>query len=154
MAAEPPSNRGSDRDGRALLCPSAQPDMHGAHVLGVVTGDPSELLIAYLDEVVPVTDALTELAAPAHPADVMRFSARCEESKCCHFDGRRCQLAQRVAEELPAVVDALPECLIRSECRWFQQERRAACLRCPQIVTRNHTPSDLMTRVARVPLPE
>jgi hypothetical protein len=152
--AEPSSTGGSGNGARTLLCPSAQPDMPGAQVLGVVTGPSEEPVIAYLDEAVPVTEALTELASPAHPADVMRFSAACEESKCCHFDGRRCQLAKRIVDSLPAVVESLPECLIRSECRWFQQEHRAACLRCPQVVTRNHSPSEVMTRVARVPLPE
>jgi hypothetical protein len=126
--------------------------MPGAHVLGVVTGPVEAPQIAYLDEPVPVTDAVTALAEPAHPADVMRFSAPCEERKCCHFDGQRCQLATRIVDTLPAVVDALPECLIRSECRWFQQEHRAACLRCPQVVTRNHAASELMVSVARVAL--
>jgi hypothetical protein len=128
--------------------------MAGAHVLGVATGSPEEPLIAYLDEAIPVSDAVIAMASPAHPADVMRFSAACEESRCCHFDGVRCQLATRIVDALPPVVDALPDCLIRSECRWFQQEKRAACLRCPQVVTQNHTPSELMVRVARVPLPE
>ena len=70
----------------------------------------------------------------------MRFAARCEESRCCHFDG----------QILPAVVEALPARLIRSECRWYAQEGRPACLRCPRVVTRNYAPNEDMVRAARV----
>ncbi|WP_256973461.1 hypothetical protein [Nostoc sp. T09] len=34
---------------------------------------------------------------------------------------------QRIVEDLPGVVQ------IRSSCRWWQQEGKAACMRCPQI---------------------
>src|SRR5215468_6657421 len=57
------------------------------------------------------------------------------EHKCPHFDGANCQLATRVVRILPAVVDRLPACVIRKECRWFSQEGEAACKRCPEITT-------------------
>ena len=79
---------------------------------------------------------ILELAVPVAVSEVFRLSARCEEKKCTHFDGARCQLAVRIAKMLPEVVDNLPACNIRRECRWFQ-EGRAACQRCPQIVTGN-----------------
>jgi hypothetical protein len=43
--------------------------------------------------------------------------------------------AQRIVEGLAPVVNALPPCQIRPTCRWFRQEGRNACLRCPQVVT-------------------
>jgi hypothetical protein len=41
----------------------------------------------------------------------------------------------RVVEKLPAVAEDLPPCSIRRNCRWWQQEGKAACQRCPQIIT-------------------
>jgi hypothetical protein len=40
-----------------------------------------------------------------------------------------------VVQILPVVVDALPPCTIRNNCRWFSQEGEAACKRCPEITT-------------------
>lgn len=135
------------------MCPSAQPEMRDARLLGVVGGTADAPMLAYLNEPVEVSEEVLALAAGAtHPADVMRFAARCEESKCCHFDGANCNLATRIVQILPAVVEALPACLIRAECRWYRQEGRPACLRCPQVVTRNHAPDEDMIRAARVPL--
>jgi hypothetical protein len=94
------------------------------------------------------TPETLELAAPLAVSEVFRLSARCEQSKCMHFDGARCQLAVRIAKLLPEVVDHLPACNIRAECRWFRQEGRAACLRCPQIVTGSHEANELLQQVA------
>jgi len=115
----------------APFCPSAQPHMREPRVLGVVHNGE----ISYLAEHVPLTDELLALTEPAGHSRVLRIAARCEESACTHFDGVNCRLAARIVQMLPAVSDALPACLIRAECRWYRQEGRAACLRCPQIVT-------------------
>ena len=96
---------------------------------------------------------MLELAAPVAVAEVFRLSARCEESKCTHFDGTRCQLAVRIATLLPEAVNSLPACTIRTECRWFRQEGRAACLRCPQIVTGYFDPDERLKQVAGMPMP-
>jgi hypothetical protein len=37
---------------------------------------------------------------------------------------------------------------VRSTCRWWMQEGRAACTRCPQVVTADHAPTDAMTKVS------
>ena len=92
-----------------------------------------------------------ELAAPLDVSQVFRLSARCEEKKCTHFDGIDCQLAVRIAKMLPEVVDHLPACNIRPDCRWFRQEGRAACVRCPQIVTGTHEADERLQKVAGVP---
>ncbi|HLQ51924.1 MAG TPA: hypothetical protein VK129_10530 [Terriglobales bacterium] len=133
---------------RALLCPSAQPDMEGARVLGVVSGSAEQSQVAYLSSNVPVTAGLLATAAPLKPTEVFRFAAHCEEKKCRHFDGSHCQLATRIVQILPAVTDGLPPCLIRAECRWFQQEGKAACMRCPQVVTESYEPGEDFKRAA------
>lgn len=137
----------SQLDG-GLLCPSAQPDMSGAIVLGVVGGDAEAARLGYLNEKLPVTDDLLALTGPIKPTKVFRFAAHCEERACRHFDGTLCRLASRIVEFLPAVTDALPPCPIRKTCRWFDQEGKAACLRCPQVVTEDSQPSELMRRAA------
>lgn len=139
------------RADQPLMCPSAQPGMGDVQVLGVVMRDADEPRLAYLDEPVVATPEMLALAEPAGVSQVFRLSARCEEHKCTHFDGTRCQLAVRIASMLPEVVDTLPACNIRRECRWFRQEGRAACVRCPQIVTGMYDPDERLKQVAGVP---
>jgi hypothetical protein len=135
----------------ALKCPSAQPGMGDAQILGVVSREGETPRLAYLDEPLAATPEVLALAEPVAVAEVFRLSARCEEKKCTHFDGARCQLAVRIAKMLPEVVDSLPACNIRRDCRWFRQEGRAACLRCPQIVTGNPEADDRLKEVASMP---
>lgn len=137
-------------DVRSLLCPSAKPGMRQLRLLGVIEVTDGGPRVAYLNEQVPVTDDLLAQTAPVAPAQVFRLAAQCEERQCTHFDGERCQLATRIVQILPAVVDALPICLIRSTCRWFQQEGGDACLRCPQVVTESF---DVSPDYARAALP-
>jgi hypothetical protein len=132
----------------SMLCPSAQPEMVNSVVLGVVTDSAVGQRLAYLEEPQPVTERLLALTGDIPPTQILRFAARCEESTCAHYDGQRCQLASRIVEHLPSVVDILPLCKIRPECRWFGEHGAAACRRCPQVVTYLHSPSDLAIRVA------
>ena len=85
---------------------------------------------------------LLALAEPASPLAVFRTAAPGAASACVHFAQNRCRLVSRIVEELPEAVDGLPPCRIRSACRWWQQEGKVACLRCPLIVTENVSPSD------------
>src|SRR5262245_54472478 len=124
---------GEDKSGRS--CPSAQPDMEGARIFGVLTGTPEEPRVAYLMQTAAVDpEQLPELGT-LEPTQVFRFAARCEESRCAHFDGLRCTLARRIVEQLDPVVDDLPPCLIRPTCRWYAEEGGEACRRCPQVIT-------------------
>jgi hypothetical protein len=118
-----------------LMCPSAPPEMEGSRVLGVVGGTPKAPEVAYLNEFLPVSSLLLSLPAQVKPTQVLRFAAPCQETACCHFDGSKCNLVTRIVNTLPSVVDSLPACLIRPTCRWYTQEGREACRRCPQIVT-------------------
>ena len=134
---------------RPILCPSAQPDMTDAKVFGVQTGNPEDgLRVGYLTEAQPVTPGILAASGDVLPTQVLRVAAPCMGSGCKHFDGSRCQLAARVASMLDPVVSGLPPCAIRPTCRWFRQEGRAACIRCPQIVTDLATGTDLQREVA------
>lgn len=134
-----------------LKCPSAQPGMGDVQILGVISRDAEAPQLAYLDEPMPPTPEILALAAPLDVDQVFRLSARCEEKKRTHFDGHDCQLAVRIAKMLPEVVDYLPACNIRPDCRWFKQEGRAACVRCPQIVTATQEADEHWQQVAGVP---
>ena len=136
-----------------LMCPSAQPDMADAVILGVRGGvssdDAAEApYISYLDNPVPVSSELLALSGPVEPTEVFRFAARCEEGACRHFDGADCRLATRIVQILPVAVESLPPCKIRHECRWFRQEGRPACMRCPQVITEVREPSEEFRRAA------
>jgi hypothetical protein len=131
-----------------LLCPSALPEMPEGRVFGVMGGTATEPRLAYLDEAAPATGDLLAMAGEVQPTEVFRMAAPCVGSQCTHFDGRDCGLATRIVQILPAVVDTLPPCVIRKDCRWFQQEGKPACMRCPQVVTLNCAPSEGMARAA------
>src|SRR5438128_558148 len=117
----------------ALFCPSAQPDMEGAVAFGVVCHDRQEPQVAYLERPIPVTEELVALSAPVRPTEVFRFAAPCQTTRCSHWDGRDCQLVERIVALLPVSVLSLPSCTVRAGCRWYAQRGRAACVRCPQV---------------------
>jgi hypothetical protein len=108
--------------------------MDGARVFGVLSGKPEAPRIAYLKAGTTIDPDAIDLGG-LPPTQVFRFAARCETSRCVHFNGQRCTLAARVVERLPEVVDALPPCVIRPTCRWHREQGPAACRRCPQVVT-------------------
>lgn len=119
-------------------------------MFGVVGGSPDAPETAYLEASQPITDELIQLAKPVSADEVFRFAAPCACSNCGHFDNEqsRCRLAQKIVRWVPMVSESLPVCSIRAHCRWWQQEGRQACMRCPQVVTRNHHPSAAMRDAA------
>jgi hypothetical protein len=132
----------------APLCPSSQPELPGAVVFGVVGGTVEEPRVSYLTEPQPATADLLALADPVEPTEVFRFAGRCVERECQHFDGARCSLVRRIVELTPTVVDSLPPCRLRPRCRWWLEEGRGACLRCPVVVTRNYFPTEAIRLAA------
>jgi hypothetical protein len=130
------------------LCPSARPTLDKSVVFGVISGTVDIPRVVYLKQAQTVTQELIEKVHPVTPAEVFRAASPCEASACQHFDGANCRLATRVTEQLPAVAAVLPPCAIRRDCRWWQQEGSAACLRCPQVITDHYSPSDLMKTVS------
>ena len=134
------------------LCPSAQPGMDNCSVLGVVHHDGPSPVLMYLNQHVPASPEVLALAAPLKPTEVFRLAATCAENKCPHFDGTDCSLATRIVKILPAVVDALPPCMIRKNCRWYFQEGGAACRRCPEVTTVSYDLSEQTREVSGLPV--
>ena len=138
-------------EGKALSCPSAQPDMQDARVLGVVSGSAEAPRIAYLKADADVGGAMLEKLGSLDPAHVFRFSAKCEEHRCAQFKDGHCSLGRRIAAGLDPVVSALPPCLIRSTCRWFAEEGESVCYRCPQVITLVAEGTARLNKVATLP---
>jgi hypothetical protein len=132
-------NRTIRQPGRPY-CPSAQPDWEASVVLGVVLGTADRPRLVHLEVLQPVTEELMALSRPVTPTEVFRIAAPCIANGCKHFDGADCRLANRLAKLLPPVTESLPPCSLRPACRWWQQEGKAACLRCPQVVTDSNYP--------------
>ena len=130
------------------LCPSAQPEMAGSTVFGVVGGTVEEPRVGYLDDPRPVTPELLTLCWPVKPTEVFRFAAPCAGTACQHFDGTDCRLVAKIVDRTPTVVEILPACRLRPRCRWWLQEGAAACMRCPIIVTENYQPSSDLRQAA------
>lgn len=137
-----------DNSNKTTLCPSSRPELPGSVVFGVISGTVDQPRVAYLKNPQPVTEELIALAEPVTPAEVFRTASACATHQCQHFDGSNCRLAQRVVQQLPIAETQLPPCAIRKDCRWFQQEGKAACMRCPQIITDNYNASELVREVS------
>lgn len=136
---------------RELQCPSAQPEMVRATAFGVIDHAGETPQLGYLDQPTPVSQELLDLARPLRPTQIFRFAAPCQGEGCGHWSGAACTLVDRIVELLPAVSLTLPPCRIRSDCRWFAQRGRQACMRCPQVVTQNEQPTEQMIVAATVP---
>lgn len=130
------------------LCPSTRPEMEGSVVFGVVGGTGAQPRVAYLLDPQPVTSEILALSEPVEPTEVFRFASSCAGDACKHFDGSNCRLVTKMVRLLPIAVKKLPSCRLRPNCRWWKQEGRAACLRCPQIVSETYQPSEQLRLVA------
>ncbi len=132
-------------------CPSAQPDMAQARVIGVVSGTAAAPRIAYLKAEAVIPAAEVTMHGDLSSSEVFRFAARCEEHRCSQFADGRCSLGERIVKGTDVVVDALPPCTIRATCRWFAEQGEPACLRCPQVVTLIPLGRDKLSLAAALP---
>lgn len=130
------------------LCPSARPELPESVVFGVIGGTVEKPHVTYLKQPQPITDDLMALSAPVTPTEVLRTAAPCIANGCQHYDGTNCRLAMRIVEQLPTATEQLPPCSIRRDCRWWQQEGKSACMRCPQVITDNYYASEQMRQAA------
>lgn len=132
------------------LCPSAHPQGEGARVFAVMGGTATQPHASYLDQVLPLTEAIRALAGPVDAAEVFRVAAPCATGACQHFDsaGQACKLVRKTVQLAPMVVQRLPRCAIRTACQWWRQEGAAACRRCPQVATLNPAASDAVRLAA------
>jgi hypothetical protein len=136
-------------DRRALTCPSAQPDLSEAIIIGVVQTEGNAVMVEPLPHALPIRPLIDLIPENVRPTEVLRFAAPCAEGQCVHFDGASCRLAKRVVSRLPEVVNRLKRCAIRPTCRWWHQEGPAACHRCPLVITEPYKATSLMQEIAQ-----
>jgi hypothetical protein len=125
------------------FCPSSAPHPGDpdATVLGVVGGTPDKPTLVYLSDPVPVTPELLASLGDVPATDVLRIAAPCRESACSHFRDSECSLITKIARAMPdpepetSASTSVPACHLRDKCRWWRQEKVAACRRCPAITT-------------------
>ncbi len=127
---------------KQLMCPSAEPEMEGSVIFGIVTGTPEQPQLVHLPQTKQIPPELLTLESPVKPTEIFRIAATCIENNCQHFDGQQCRLSHRIVEGLPTVSDLIPACPIRGTCRWWHQDGKAACLRCLQVVRDNYNVSE------------
>jgi hypothetical protein len=122
--------------------------MAGSVVLGVIRDVNGVQYLHHVANPPAVTPEILELARGARVTDVFRFAAPCAGAECSHFVDDSCRLATKIAATVEETVAFLPPCAIRAECRWFSQEGRRACLRCPLIFSEMANPSEALTYAA------
>jgi hypothetical protein len=125
---------------KGLYCPSACCE-EGAILLGIVGVDG---VIGYVTPQMTVdTDFCRAAQQGRKPETRFRFAQPCVENQCIQWTGSCCGLIHQVLESSEGVritgqsPEALPQCVIRSSCRWFAQAGTQACAVCPVII---HSP--------------
>ncbi|MDX6679985.1 MAG: hypothetical protein QOG94_24 [Solirubrobacteraceae bacterium] len=124
------------KDNKGSVCPSARCE-DGARLLGIVQRDGT---VAFTPEDIRVDADFVEVARQGRkPESRFRFGGPCHRAQCVQWTGERCGVIDAVLGE---VVEAgiplgsvLPDCSIRSVCRWFDQSGPDACTACPLVVT-------------------
>lgn len=127
----------SDHPAAGSYCPSSAPDEPDATVFGVISGAPEKPTVVYLSDPVLVTRDLLEKLGDVPASEALRIAAPCRQGACAHFRDSQCSLITKIVRATPeASADAsVPQCHLRDRCRWWAQEKVAACRRCPAIVT-------------------
>lgn len=147
---EPEQKSKPNQKSQQLMCPSAEPEMDGSVIFGMVIGTATAPELMHFDRVKQIPPELLALESPVRPTEIFRIAATCIENGCEHFDGNNCRLTTRIIDELPKVTEQIPACPIRSTCRWWHQEGASACQRCQQVVRDNYYVSQSLYDAANV----
>jgi hypothetical protein len=114
-------------------CPNGKP-IQGGIILGVVNENHE---VEFTPEPVKIDQEFMDTVIDAGLEANFRFSHPCVKGKCGHWTGHRCNVpdvAFELMKEKMAADGVLPDCSIRSNCRWFSQEGAKACYVCPDMV--------------------
>ena len=125
-----------------LLCPSSSCES-GAQLIGIVLLNGQ---VAFSTTPSIVDDAFVQAAeAVGTPEQYFRFASPCAQGACGQWAENRCGVIENVLTERshPSVGTELPDCLIRPNCRWFQQQGARACDVCPSVITDGRAPAEV-----------
>lgn len=123
-------------DPQPLLCPSSRCE-EGARLLGIVQRDGT---VAFTPDDIRVDAAFVQIARQGRkPESRFRFASSCQRKHCAQWTGERCGVADAVLREITeagiSMPESLPNCAIRSNCRWFLQAGANACRACQLVIT-------------------
>ncbi len=121
-----------------LDCPSAPHQHPEARLLGVVLEEEGEARVAYVEKDTALPEDFDPGSLGIDPGHALRFAAPCANRGCGQWRDGACGLGKAIIEQLAPVVDVAPACTLRQTCRWYAENGKASCLRCPQITTRVH----------------
>jgi hypothetical protein len=147
--ANGPSHESGSNEGASCLCPSARSDHDESMAFAVVAGTATRPRVRYLREPLPA-ESVRVMTDQVAPEEVFRFAAPCAEERCIHHTGSQCSLGNRIANTLSSSVEILPRCSIRKNCRWWKEQGRDACHRCPSVVTFYSAPRPDIVEVAHL----
>ncbi len=124
------------------LCPSSKLSK-GAYLLGIKN---EENKIDILSEPVKVDGELLEKfnTHDTKAEKALRFTNKCVQSGCKQWTGEKCGVIDNILEKVEEkyIEDNLPDCAIRSTCRWYFQEGASACKVCTLVTTYVEDPTD------------
>jgi hypothetical protein len=116
-----------------VRCPSARCEP-GAVLLGIVL--PNGRVAYAADRFVIDEEFVTIARQGRSPEARFRFSSPCLRGACREWTGERCGVIDEALRYASVSSDIpLPQCSIRSSCRWFAQVGAEACGVCPLVVT-------------------
>lgn len=117
-----------------LQCPSSI-CKDGANLLGIVKENGR---ICFMSDRFPIDEKFVKIARNGRtPEKRFRFSNTCIKSACNQWTGNACSVIDKLITISGVRKDPihLPNCSIRSECRWYEQCGARACAICPEIIT-------------------
>lgn len=119
---------------KKVLCPSSNCE-EGAILLGIVN-DKGQ--INFLKERFVIDNDFIEKAeSDTTPESRFRFSKKCHKSGCAQWTGKECGVINDVIFLSTNLTPrkTLPQCSIRSQCRWYTQKGEEACKVCHYVIT-------------------
>jgi len=121
-----------------ILCPSSL-CKEGAGILGVVKEDNH---IAFLKKKFSVNEEFIQIAKLGRsPEKRFRFFDKCVKGGCKQWKENRCSLIDNIISNCNVKLleikqdENFKDCIIRENCRWFNQKGYEACKICPEVIT-------------------
>jgi len=116
------------------MCPSAR-CKEEAVLLGIVQQNGH---ISFASDRIGIDSRFVQIARMGRsPEKRFRFADDCINSSCAQWINGRCGVIDEIVHTFSADPgpSELPNCSIRTQCRWYKQCGAKACSVCPQVIT-------------------
>lgn len=114
---------------KTYSCPSYFPSLK-AKIIGVKSTDKVHILPQALSI---SEEFLKKIENSKIAVTDFRYSGKCMEGKCKQWGNGQCGLVANVLEKMNAIDTEIPNCPIRTTCRWYSQKGADACKVCEQV---------------------